>query len=229
MPDSINLKLACRSSAFAMLVTTALFSMPITAQSISLTAGLEKRYQQWNGFVENMYSLHKARLEGIDYRVEESIGGYGGTTDNLRFYTEKKYFDNNDRLLSVIKWENRNPENIHMIDVYTYDDEGRMLREYSASYLPSRRRAPFDTTIVWHYYKGDLHSIREFDASDVHLYEQCQSISNPAKTHIALHYEDIPGSYRELDKELQGQYRECFDHTAVSAVPFTNPMAEFSE
>lgn len=228
MCNQNNFKLSCRVSILAVLVTTALFSMQAMAQSASFTEGLQKRSKQWNDFVDNLHSLHKTRLANVEYRVEESIGGYGGTTDNLRFYKEEKYFDKNNRLLSIVKWETQNPKNIHMIDVYIYDDKGRMLREYSATFLPMRRAAPFDTLITRHYYKDDIHSSREFDASDDLLYEQCQTISKPVKTFFALHYEDIPDSYREIELEKQAKYRECFDHTDRSASPYNNPMAEQS-
>lgn len=199
------------------------------ADSGSISSDLQKRYARLNGFVENLYSLHKKRIENRLYYEKESIGGYGGQTDNLRYYKELKYFDKeSDWLLSIIKWERKNPDNIHMIDVYIYDDENRILREYSATYLPSRRAAPLETLITRHYYRDDLHSFREYDASDILIYEQCNSIKEPANIYFALHYEDIPDTYKEIEKDQQDRYRACFDHADKSAGPFTNPLAELS-
>ena len=191
---------------------------------------LKHRSKQWNDFIDNVYKLHVKRLDTVDHIIEETVGGYGGVTNDLEFYREERFYEKTSgRLLSVIRWEKKNPANLHEIELYVYDKEGRILREYAATFLPSRRAAPFHTLITQHYYSGDIHSFREFDASNDRLYEQCQKISDPKHVYFALHYEDIPYSYRDIEPSRQQQYRACFDQLAKTAVPFTNPMAELEE
>lgn len=195
----------------------------------SLMAQLKKRQQIWNGFVDNLYDLHKQRLQNFDYYTEEKIGGYGGVTDDLSFYHETRFFDsNNGKLLAVLQVERKNPKNIHMLDVYIYDKQGRIKREYSATYLPSRRTSPLETVITLHAYANNLHSFREFDASDVLFYEQCTDAVNEKNVLFALHYEDIPGSLSELEPNQQEYYRACFDHLDPSAGAYLDPLVELS-
>ena len=92
---------------------------------------------RWNQFVKDLYSLHQHMIKDRDVYTRESNGGYGGLTNDLNFYREVKTFDKEtDRLLSNIKWENKNPDNIHEIDINIYDNQGRIIRDYSAYYLP---------------------------------------------------------------------------------------------
>jgi len=83
-----------------------------------------------------------------------------------------------------------------------YDNQGRLKRNYAA-YLPYRRVSPFEILITLHYYRNNTHSFREFDASNIHIYEQCNDIKDKKKTYFLFHYEDIPDSYQELDVEKQ--------------------------
>lgn len=111
-----------------------------------------------------------------------------------------------------------------MIDVYFYDDYGRVLREYSATYLPSRYTSPAETLVILHYYKDNLHSFREFDVSNVNIYEQCDHLQNGSV--FAHHYVDIPDSVSQLEKEKQKDYRACFSHVAKSAGKYIDPLVE---
>ena len=189
---------------------------------------LEKRHQLWNGFVDKLYILHRKRLSDDNYYTTERIGGYGGQTSNLEYYREVHYYDRKSRqLLSIVKWNETYPFGIHMIDVFYYDEKGRVAREYSATYLPSRHTSPSETLIILHYYKDNLHSFREFDASNIHIYEQCNRIADDAAL-FALHYEDIPDSVSQLDKEKQDDYRACFGHVAESAGIYIDPLVELT-
>ena len=224
MKISISMRAAAAAATIAILLTATAWS----AEN-SLMAQLEKRHLVWNGFVDNLYALHKQRLQGVDYYTEESIGGYGGLTDDLNFYHETRFFDsNNGKLLAVLQMEKKNPKNIHSIDVYIYDEQDRLLREYSATYLPSRRTSPLETVITLHAYANKLHSFREFDASDILFYEQCTDAVNEKNVLFALHYEDIPGSLNELEPNQQQNYRACFSHLGSSAGAYLNPLVELS-
>ena len=200
----------------------------MAADDNSFTTGYAKQQQVWNGFVDKLYRLHKKTLDEHDYYTIERIGGYGGRTNNLEYYREVHYHDRKtSQLLSIVKWALAYPFGIHMIDVFAYDKEGRLKREYSATYLPSRHTSPSETLITLHYYKGNLHSFREFDASNIHLYEQCSNIEDDSVI-FAFHYEDIPDSLSELEKDKQEAYRACFSHTANTAAPYTDPLVEIS-
>lgn len=200
-----------------------------TKDEEALSPHLVKMYKRLNGFVDDLYALHKNRLQGRAFYTTEEIGGYGGLTDDLEFYNKVNYYDSKSKqLLSTIKWERKNPENIHMIDIFMYDEQGRLKRNYSASYLPSRRISPLETLITLHYYNNRYHSFREFDTSDIQIYEQCNDINDMKKTYIAYHYEDIPDSYQELDTDEQVLYRACFDHTSSTVEPYISPLYEIT-
>ena len=192
-----------------------------------LPEGLDARHQLWNSFVDKLYLLHRKRLASDNYYTRERIGGYGGLTNNLEYYREVYYYDrDSQQLLSIVKWNETYPFRIHMIDVFFYDDKGRVEREYSATYLPSRYTSPSETLIKLHYYKDKLHSIREFDASNEHIYEQCEHLRDG--TIFAHHYVDIPDSVSQIEKEKQQDYRACFEHMAKSAGIYIDPMVEHS-
>ena len=199
---------------------------PLNASSDAITAGILKHHQQWNDFADKLYQVHRKRLRDNEYFTLERIGGYGGSTNDLEYYREVRYFNRKNRqLLSTVKWANRYPFGIHMIDLPAYDSNGRVKRHYSATYLPSRQTSPFETLITLYSYEGNYHSSREFDASDILIYEQCLDISSRRYV-FALHYEDIPESYIELEVNQQNEYLSCFSHLETTAEPYTDPLKD---
>lgn len=208
------------------LLITFSFSSPLQASNVAIPAGIKKHHQKWNEFVDKLYQAHRKRLKNHDYYTYERVGGYGGLTNDLEYYREVRYFDRKSRqLLSTVKWSNRYPFGIHMIDLSAYDNHGRVKRHYSATYLPSRHTSPFETLITLHSYEGGYHSSREFDASDILIYEQCVDVSN-GRLVYAFHYEDIPPSYSDLEKSRQNEYRSCFSHLEKTADPYLNPLID---
>ena len=222
-------------SFFSAIILTILLSLITGCQTraengITLSPDLEKMYKGLNSFVNDLYVLHKKRLEGREFYIIEEVGGYGGLTNDLEFYNKVNYYDSRSkRLLSTIKWEKKNPDNIHMIDLFVYDNKGRLKRKYAAAYLPSRRVSPHKTLISLHYYRNNTHSFREFDAFNVRIYEQCNDIKDANKIYFAFHYEDIPDSYQELDVEKHEQYRACFEHASSTVEPYNSPLSELAE
>lgn len=195
-----------------------------------LSPHLVKMYKNLNGFVDEIYTLHKERLQRREFYTIEEVGGYGGLTNDLEFYNKVDYYDSESKqLLSTIKWEKNNPKNIHTIDLYVYDEQGRLKRNYSASYLPSRRISPLETLITLHYYNDIYHSFREFDSSNIQTYEQCNDVNDIKKTYIAYHYEDIPDTYQDILPEKQKIYRACFDHTENTVGLYISPLHELIE
>ncbi len=222
-------------SFFSTIVLTVLLSLITGCQTkaengIKLSPDLEEMYKGLNSFVDDLYVLHKKRLEGREFYITEEVGGYGGLTNDLDFYKQVNYYDSKSkRLLSTIKWEKKNPDNIHMIDLFLYDNQGRLKRKYAAAYLPSRRVSPLETLISLHYYRNNTHSFREFDIHDVRIYEQCNDITDEKNIYFAFHYEDIPDSYQELDVEKHDKYRACFEHASSTVEPYNSPLSELAE
>lgn len=181
---------------------------------------------RWNKFVEDILSQHKRMINNRDIYTKESYGGYGGVTDDLEFYREVMYYDRKtDKLLSNTKWGKNNPNNIHSIDIYIYDDQGRIKRDYSATYLPYHRNAPYQTLINIHHYNKKLHSIRQFDASDEHLSEYCTGTYNGRPVRIAFEDYEIPDSISEIsEKSQRAAYLACFDKLTNSAGAYLNPL-----
>ena len=214
----------CKITVITLL--SSVINTSLLASNDETPKGIIKHHQLWNGFVDKLYQVHRKRLRDNDYYTFERVGGYGGLTNNLEYYREVRYYDRQSRrLLSTVKWANRYPFGIHMIDVSAYDSQGRVKRHYSATYLPSRHTSPFETLITLHSYEGDYHSIREFDASDILIYEQCVDSGNN-RLAFAFHYEDIPGSYSELEQSQQNEYRACFSHLGNTAEPYIDPLKD---
>mgnify|MGYP001820218046 FL=1 len=161
-------------------------------QSETITVDHE-RVEKWNKFVQDLYSFHKERIKKQEVSIEERIGGYGGVTNDLEFYREVRYYaKDSGRLLADIKWENRKPDNLHSIELYLYDDKGRISRDYTAAYLPPYRNAPIQTLISIHRYKDGLHSSRQFDVSDNRIFEFCVGQYRGEKVHIVFDDYEIP-------------------------------------
>lgn len=158
-----------RPSFFAGLLCAVLFWPAIAATKSVQENPVQVR--EWNRFVQRLHSAHRTFLRIYDIREEEQIGGYAGDPN---FYREVSYFDAaTDRLLSRIRWETQQPNTIHVIELFFYDDQGRLERDYSAAFLPRYRNSPYQTLINVHRYNGDLHSFRQFDASGARIYEHC--------------------------------------------------------
>lgn len=183
---------------------------------------------RWNQFVKDLYSLHQHMIKDRDVYTRESNGGYGGLTNDLNFYREVKTFDKEtDRLLSNIKWENKNPDNIHEIDINIYDNQGRIIRDYSAYYLPHARNAPTMTLINIHHYTNGLYSFRQFDANDEILFEFCEGTHNGRPVKIVFEYYEIPDKISDItDKSERDAYHACFHQLAKSAGTYLNPLNE---
>lgn len=183
---------------------------------------------QTNNFARALVKLSDHLIKKQAVISKQSFGGYGGITNDLKFYKEIKNIDKTSKqIISIIQWESKNPENLHDVVVNIYDDQGRLKRDYSASYLPVHRRAPNQTLINLHYYTENLHSFRQFDALDNILYEQCAGTHNNKRVAIAFEYFEIPDTPDDIkDKDLRQAYLTCFKNAAATAAPYTNPLIE---
>ncbi len=200
------------------------------------------RDQVWNRFVEELYALHHKRLAA--HRVRESlrIGGYARYPE---FYEEVQYIDAaSGRVLSTIQWERerleglwggliawfrgprpqRDLRHIHSIAVNVYDAAGRLLRDYSATFLPDHRKVPSQTLVFLHDYPAGLHAWRGFDASGNRVYEGCRGELGGAPVDLNLDDDDIANA---LDGETglmdTPAYRACFARLPEAAGPYLRP------
>ena len=149
---------------------------PINALSETVALSVDDdQVSVWNRFVDSLVDLHEKGIAGREIRTSELTGGYGGEVAKGFTYREVSYHDaNSGQLLSRIRHEENKPEKIQVIDVYIYDATGRVVRDYTAMYLPRGRHAPVRTFINLHQYSETLHGFRQFDASGNRLYEQCR-------------------------------------------------------
>lgn len=185
---------------------------------------------QANHFAQALVKLSQHLIDKQAVITKQAFGGYGGTTNDLKFYRETKASSKaNQEVISIVQWETKNPANLHSVEVTIYDTQGRVLRHYSATYLPVHRRAPDQTLINLHYYEDQLHSIRQFDALDNILYEQCIGSHNNKRVSFAYDFIEMPETADEIEDEDRRQaYLACFRNAATTAAPYTDPLVEIS-
>ena len=183
---------------------------------------------QANKFASSLVVLSDHLIKQHAVFSEKSLGGYGGMTNDLAFYTEIKTVHQDDlRPISTVRWETKSPKNLHSVDVYIYDQQNRLIRDYSASYLPASRRAPYQTLINLHRYNAKLHSVRQFNALGDILYEECRGHVHLQDVNFVFDYSEIPDSSQDFeDPGLRQAYLACFDASQSSAEPFTDPLVE---
>ena len=109
-----------------------------------------------------------------------------------------------------------------------YDEEGRLLRDYAASYLPDYRNAPSQTLIFLHRYNDGVHAFRSFDASDDLLYERCEGEFQGEKVYFGLDIDEIEEAAGQLYQSNSGimaqpVYRHCFGDMPASAAEALPP------
>ena len=179
----------------------------------------------WNRFADDLYALHQRQIAGRAVRQEEKLGGYANLPD---FYRQVKYFDaDSGVLLSEIQWESEHPERIHSIAVFRHDEQGRVLRDYSATFLPEYRNAPVQTLVFLHQYPQGVHAFRSFDASNELLYERCEGSFEAKPVSISLDIDELEAAQGERYRDQRGiltepAYRHCFGglpDTAAAALP----------
>jgi len=208
-------------------------SAQITVETLSPD---ELQIRQWNAFVDKLYVLHQSQIAGQEVTEESRIGGYHRQPE---FFEEVKFSDKaSGRLLSKVQWEldsdpgllqwisslwsdphaPRSRDTVHSIEVYVYDDQGRVVRDYSATYLPDFRNAPIQTLVALHGYSDGLHAFRNFDASGVLIFEVCRGELNGEKVDIGMDEDSINAARRSADSIMHTEaYKACFDTVPVNS------------
>ncbi len=161
----------------------------------------------WNRFAASVHDLHKRRIAGREIRRTEVTGEYYGTAARGYAYKEISYHDaRTGLLLSRVRLDRDRPKILHIVEVFIYDPQGRVARDFASIYLPMAQNAPIRTLINVHQYNNGLHAYRQFDASGNRIYEQCKGAHAGTQVDISLEQQDIgpPTTASET-------YRACFD------------------
>ncbi len=174
----------------------------------------------WNAFAENVYQLHLklSQVDGVSTKTR--VGGYAQMP---AFYREEQFYLG-DRLISKVQWEKAQDKVLHSIEVFIYDDQGRVTRDYTAAYLPTYRNAPTQTLISLHRYHDQLHAFRTFDASGYRIIERCTGSLKDNEVNLLLDEDEIaeavgvPGSIMESD-----EYQACFGDLQAEAGKYLQP------
>ena len=151
-----------------------------------------------NQFVDNIYELSKMLTSKTPHSEKWRIGGY---SNEPNFFDEASYFNKETgKLSSIIQWERANPEAIHSIEVKLRDKQGRVRKDFSASYLTKHRNAPIQALITIHYYNKGLHGFRVFDTDLTRIYDVCRGNWKGKKVNI-----DLDDNYGELSEALENK------------------------
>lgn len=182
----------------------------------------ESEEKRWNRFADALYALHKKRINIKTLHIKERMGGY---FRQKNFYKEQSYYEKKtDKLLSRILWETQNPKNIHVIQVFFYDNKGRPLRDYSASFRIADHDDPATTEISLFDYPQGLRVFRQFNASNEITYEDCEGRWRGKPVNIELDVVDLE-EFRDEPNTIMTtpQYRACFGRLPKSAASYIPP------
>ncbi len=180
--------------------------------------------QTWNRFADEVYELHKKLVAGKDIKKREKKGGYDGMPD---FYNEVEYIDTKTgNLISRILWETENPDQFHVIEVNVHDNQNRIIRSFTAAFLPGYRNAPNQTLIHLYNYAGKkLTAFRTFDASGDRIYEQCEGEHKGKQVWISLEDVDIAGAENTAGSVMfKPEYKACFQDLQKVCGDYVRPQ-----
>ncbi|MFO8024640.1 hypothetical protein [Thiohalophilus sp.] len=160
----------------------------------------------WNRFADQTLALHRQLIDEQDVERQTTTGGYAHLPE---FYRQESYFHDGE-LISRVQWEIESGD-LHVIEVFIRDDEGRVVRDYTAAYLPEYHNAPTQTLVSFHAYNNGLHAFRSFDASGELNVERCSGTHEGERVELLVDQGSVFGS-TEQDPELQQTplYQRCF-------------------
>ena len=213
-----------------LLIIVSLFSCSSTALSKEqlLRQKEDKQHiRTWNRFADSLVKFHEYQLANHSVRTTEKNGGYGGLHDSDNFYREVHYYEKNSgKLLSRVQWEVENPETIHVIEVFVYDQDNELARDYLVAWLPGFRNAPIQTLVNLHNKTDELTAFRQFDASGERIYETCSGKHFNQDVDISIEdYELSPFAPERPAVMSTEAYTECFGSLPISAGVYLNPLA----
>lgn len=167
----------------------------------------ESHVRVWNRFADLTLALHRRLITESAVTRETRIGGYAHLPE---FYREESFY-HDGKLISRVQWENANPDDLHVIEVFIRDDQGRVIRDYTAAYLPEYRNAPTQTLVSFHSYPGQLHAFRSFDASGELVVERCTGELAGEEVNLLVDLDTIfQVSDADQDIRQSEAYQTCF-------------------
>lgn len=173
----------------------------------------------WDAFAKNTLALHRKLTSETPVVKKTKVGGYA---DLPNFYIQDSYYDaKTHKLISQLQWEKAHPKQLHTIEVYLYDDKGRVTRDFTAAYLPDYHRAPTQTLISLHNYNGELHAFRTFDASGYRIVERCTGNFQGKEVDMILDEDEIADGSPEMKTAA---YKACFDGVQLKAGKYLIPQ-----
>ena len=215
-----------RNYAIQVIILLILTSNVIAATSPKKTSSMSIdniHVSSWNRFSEELHQFHVHQTKTHKIRTEEELGGYAGLPD---YYREVRYYDEKtNKLLSRIQWEGANSDTIHMIEIFVYNDNGKLKSDYLAAFLPEHRNAPIQTLINIHYENDELHSFRQFDASGARIHEQCKGQFFGESILISLDEDDFDSTEKHIVSTLASEaYLTCFEFTPNVTSNYHSPF-----
>ena len=183
----------------------------------------------WKSFADKVYLLHKRQLAGNSIRTTSEPGGY---MNHPNCYVEVSYFDEaTELLLSRIRWRTGQSDSIHTIEVFVYDEEHHLLRDYTVAYvaafyshLQSGMDIPNQALVNLHNNHGELSAFRSFDADGTFVYEACSGEYGGRSVYISLDDEEVNGIGADLGNLVNGkEYKACFGGMPATAGGYLNP------
>ena len=191
------------------LVFTLGFVLPFSSFAADKNAMKEdnRHIREWNTFADDALKLQKELVKNDACDIKRSVGGYAGNKD---FYIQEQYISKKTgKLVCQLQWEKANPEVLHSIEVYVHDDEGRVIRDYTAAYLPGYNNAPVQTLVSFHQYKDKLHGFRSFDASGDMILERCQGEHKGEAYEFLLDEDDLYAAFMNGNPIEENIYSSC--------------------
>ncbi len=175
----------------------------------------------WNAFADNVYQLHRKLSQVDGVRKESRIGGYAQMP---AFYREERFYLD-DRLISKVQWEKAQDNVLHSIEVFVHDEQGRVIRDFTAAYLPTYRNAPTQTLISLHRYHDKLHAFRSFDASGYRVIERCTGSLKGRDVNILLDEDEIDEALGDPASIMaSAEYKACFGDLQTEAGKYLMPQ-----
>lgn len=192
------------------------------ASVLTAPANYESEAKRWNRYVDDLYGLHKKQIASKSVEIKERVGGY---FQQENFYKEQSFYDKKTgKLLSLIQWEKRQPKNIHVIQVFFYDNKGRPSYDYAASFRTDDHDDPATTEISLFDYPKGLRVFRQFNASNEITYEQCQGTWKGKPVDINLDVVDLE-EFRDEPNTIMTtpKYSACFGGLPKSVASYLPP------
>jgi tetratricopeptide (TPR) repeat protein len=207
-------------TAFALIIVSTAASAEVYETQVEVS---QTEVDAWNRFATSLLTLHRKILANTPHRVERSTSSYGGEyAGGYEFVDERFHDKKTGNLLSHIRWHNKKKGEVHTIEVFIYDQAGKLQRDYTAAYLPKDRNAPIQTLINFHTQKDRLHAYRQFDANGELLFEKCAGEYMGGRISLSLEDYEIPDN----PFDVTGDYLACFSSLPRAAGIYLDPLSE---